>query len=436
MTITTTVFFGRHQELAKIETALRQNDKRRLTISGIGGQGKTHLATQAGKVLKRSGLVKKVYLVDYAAFYGIDALGFTVRRLASLLNKDLENVVAALQDVPTLLILDHLERIPPEPLHELLDAVKNWSEQEKCRVLLITSATDLAHPDYPTDEYLRLSGLTKEDALSTLEHLLKVEIESSRRDEFIYLFKQIDFHPLSIQILATALKEHNPVELGRLLATKIAETPDNPLWAALSVSLKDLTVEVEKTGFFYWLAKRRNQKTTEKQILTAEIQASLPILGVFQGGTFQPEILYLTQDLTEDKWIILRTALESMGLIQLKYLTDFKVPYIKFHPSFAPALWKRLSSEDQDKLSFLYQHRYAELIGYLYHEEGESTDHVRNLVRWNLPNLLHAVYGALEKQRKGANLFATNLDLFLVLFGLKRDSEALNKRINAGTLIS
>ncbi len=433
-----TIFCGRHQELAQIKKAFQPNNKRRLTISGIGGQGKTHLVTQAGKVLKRSSRFKKVYSIDYAAFYGIDALGFTIKKLANLLNKDLDTAVAALQKVPTLLILDHLERIPPQPLQELLDAVKKWSELGETRVLLTTSATDLAHPDYPKNEYLRLSGLTQEDALAIMEHFLNVKIEDSKKDEFIYLFKQVDFHPLSIQVLATALKEKelNPVELGRLLATKITETPDNPLWAALSVSLKDLTVEVEKTGFFYWLAKKRNQKTTETKILTPEIQANLPILGVFQGGTFQPEILYLTKKLTENKWMILRTALETMGLIELKYLPDFKVPYIKFHPSLAPALWRRLSSEDKDKLSFLYQHRYAELIGYLYHEDGENTEHVRNLVRWNLPNLLHAVYGALEKNRKGADLFATNLDLFLTLFGLKRDSEALKKLINAGTLIS
>ncbi len=428
-----TFFCGRFQELAKIETAFKLNNKRRFTISGIGGQGKTFLATKAGENLEKSGLFKRVCVIDYAAFYGVDSLGFTVRKLANLLDKFSKNAVAALQDVPTLLILDHLERIPPEPLYELLDAVKNWSELGETRVLLTTSATDLAHPDYPSNEYLLLSVFTQEDALSTMEHFLNVKIEDNRKDEFIYLFKQIYFHPLSIQILAVALKEHNPVELGRLLATKIVETPDNPLWAALSVSLTNLTVDIEKTGFFYWLAKKRNQKPTYKKTLDAETQASLPILGVFQGGTFQPEIIYLTP-LQEKQWVILRTALETMGLIELEYLPDFKVPYIKFHPSLAPALWKRLSSEDKDKLSFLYQHRYAELIGYLYTEEGESTDHVRNLVKWNLPNLLHAVYGALEKNRNGADLFATNIDLFLTLFVLKRDSEELKKRIKAGIL--
>jgi len=428
-----TFFCGRFKELAEIETAFKQNNKRRFTISGIGGQGKTHLITKAGENLEKSGLFKKVCLVDYAAFYGVDSLGFTIRKIAKLLDKYSKTAIAALQDVPTLLILDHLERIPPKPLQELLDAVKKWSELGETRVLLSTSATDLGHPDYPSDEYLRLSGFTQKDALSTTEHFLDVKIEDSRKDEFLYLFKQIDFHPLSIQVLAVALKQHNPVELGRLLATKIVETPDNPLWAALSVSLNNLSVDIEKTGFFYWLAKRRNQKPTYKQTLETEIQASLPILGVFQGGTFQPEIIYLTP-LLEKQWVILRSALETMGLIELQYLPDFKVPYIKFHPSLAPALWKRLSSEDKDKLSFLYQHRYAELVGYLYTEEGESTDHVRNLVRWNLPNLLHAVYGALEKNHIGADLFATNVDLFLTLFVLKRDSEELKKRIKAGTL--
>ena len=76
--------------------------------------------------------------------------------------------------------------------------------------------------------------------------------------------------------------------------TLIVETPDNSLWTALSVSLTNLTVDIEKTGFFYWLAKRRNKKITSPKTLDAEIQESLPILGVFQGGTFQPEIIYLT----------------------------------------------------------------------------------------------------------------------------------------------
>jgi hypothetical protein len=430
-----TVFFGRNKELAEIKTAFTQNNKRSFTISGIDGQGKTYLATKAGKDLEKLGLFKKVYLVDYAAFYGIDSLGFTIRKLANLLGKDLENAVDALQNVPTLLILDHLERVPAEPLQELLNAVKNWSEQGNCWVLLTTSNTDLVHPDYPNNEYLRLSGLTKEDAISAIEHLLNLELTDDKRAEFIELFKLVNFHPLSMRILAVALKEHNPIELKKLLATKMLETPDNILWAVLSVSLKNLTVDIQKTGLLYWLAKRQHWKTTQRKILTAEIQASLPILGVFQGGTFQPEIIYLTP-LQENQWVILRTALELMGLIELRYLQDFKVPYIKFHPSLAPALWRRLSSEDQDKLSFLYQHRYAELVGYLYHEEGESTDHVRNLVRWNLPNLFHAVYGALESNRKGADLFATNLDLFLTIFVLKRDSDELNKRIKAGTLIS
>ncbi|MEN8216346.1 MAG: hypothetical protein ABFS56_08205 [Pseudomonadota bacterium] len=65
----------------------------------------------------------------------------------------------------------------------------------------------------------------------------------------------------------------------------------------------------------------------------------------------------------------------------------------------------------------------------MFYEEGESTKQVHTLVRRDLPNLLHAVYGALDAERRGADKFANNIDLFLKTFGLQRDSAALNRRV-------
>jgi len=409
-------FFGRRQELGEIESAFARDGTRRLAICGIGGQGKTCLAIEAGRSLsRRKGM--KVCLVDYSAFFGVDAVGLAVRTLAELLDKDLENAAAArktLRDIPILLILDNLETIPPVPRQELLDVAKDWSEMGACRVLL-TAAADFEHPGY---QYLiQLSGLSEKDALGYARHLAP----RLEQDGLLNLFKQVDFHPLSIRVLVFALKFYRPAGLGKALEVWPAEKRENPLWAVLRGSLEGISLEVEKTGLL-------GIKTTKRLFLKAETLRSLPILGVFQGGAFEPDLLALTH-FNKKQWQVLRAALETTGLIQIEILPKFKVPYIKFHPSLAPALWTRLSSQEQAKLYSSYQLRYAQLAGYMFYEEGQNTVQVHNLVRRDLPNLLYAVYGALDAKKRGADKFAKNLDFFLKAFGLQRESAALNQLV-------
>jgi len=290
--------------------------------------------------------------------------------------------------------------------------------------VLLTAASDFEHPDY---QYLiQLSGLAEKDALNYAQHLAP----RLERDELLNLFKQVDFHPLSIRVLMFSLKFKHPAELGKAL--EVWEKRENPLWAVLRGALEGITLEIEKTGFLYWLSILLRAKTTKKLFLKTETLRSLPIFGVFQGGVFEPDLLTLTR-FKKKQWQVLRAALETTGLIQIEILPAFKVSYIKFHPSLAPTLWTRLSSKEQAKLYSSYQLRYAQLAGYMFYEEGQNTVQVHNLVRQDLPNLLHAVYGALDAKRGGADKFANNIDIFLKAFGLQRDSAALNQRVkNAG----
>ncbi|MEN8219616.1 MAG: hypothetical protein ABFS56_25345, partial [Pseudomonadota bacterium] len=415
-------FFGRRQELEQIEKAFTQGKTRRFTICGIGGQGKTSLAIEAGQRLSRKKTFKKICLIDYASFCGMDAVGLALRTLAELLDKDLKNAAAAtkvLRDIPILLILDNLETIPPAPLQELLEVAKDWSETGACR-LLLTTRTDFEHPDY--NSLIQLSGLAEKEALAYIQHLLKLpQLPQDERSELLSLLKQVAYHPLSINVLAIPLKVQRPAELEK----RLKAWQENSMWAVLRASLEGLTLEIDKTS---WLARLFKRKTTKILSLKTETLRSLPILGVFQGGAFEPDLLTLTQ-FHKKQWQVLRTALETAGLIQVEILPTFKVPYIKFHPSLAPILWTRLSSQEQAKLYSSYQLRYAQLAGYMFYEEGESMEQVHSLVRQDLPNLLHAVYGALDAGRRGADKFANNIDLFLKAFGLQRDSAALNQRV-------
>ncbi|HEC84913.1 MAG TPA: CHAT domain-containing protein, partial [Thioploca sp.] len=156
-------FWGRTPELWQIECAFVQDGTRRFTISGFGGQGKTYLAIEAGQWLYRTGLFAKVCFVDYASFQGVDAVGWAVSTLATVLDKslvDAQAATAALALQPTLLILDNVEAITAKSLSELLTKAKEWSEIGQCRVLLTTRSPDFHHPDYPTEGSLIHQSLT------------------------------------------------------------------------------------------------------------------------------------------------------------------------------------------------------------------------------------------------------------------------------------
>ncbi len=416
-----TDFFGRSQELWAIEKALLQDGARNLSISGIGGQGKTYLAIEAGRWLYRTGLFQKICFVDYATFFGVDAVGLALKTLAKVLDKDLKNVAAAnaaLHDTPTLLILDNIEIIPPTPLQELLEVAKQWSEIGTCRVLLTSRAVE--HNNL-IQQSLPLSGLAEEDALAYFKRLLNLHpAQQVERNDLLKLFKQVAFLSLSISVLAIRLKTHRPTELE----TSLAQIPTNqkPLWAALMVSLEHFTLEIEQPGF---LAKILPPK---KIRLNTETLHLLPLLGIFQKGAFEPDLLALTK-FQNKQWQALRSALETAGLIQLELLPKFKVPYIKFHPCLAPMLWTYLSPKHQNQIFSNYQLRYAQLAGYMFYEEGENMETVHALVWQDLPNLFHAVHGALDAGKLGADKFAKNIDFFLKMFGLKRDSVALDQRV-------
>jgi len=407
-------FWGRTFELWQIECAFVQDGTRRFTISGFGGQGKTYLAIEAGLWLQRTGLFANVCFVDYAAFQGVDAVGWAVSTLATVLDKSLVDVqaaTAALAQQPTLLILDNLEDITTESLSELLTVAKKWSEIGECRVLLTTRSPDFHHPDYPTKgihQSLALDGLTEYDALAYFQRLLKLppvqEVELPKREVVLALFQQVNYHPLSIGLVVEQLKVREITELGNRLEKFLAETPDNPLLASLNLSLDRLDEEARRL---------------------------LPKLGVFQGGALLYNLSAITE-FSESQGQYLLSTLISVGLIQAEYLGEDlggNIIYFKFHPTLAPTLWVRLTTEEQAQLQASHRQRYYEMSGYLYFEDIKNPHETRVIIQRELPNLMFAVHGALDAKETYAVEFVRNVNLFLNVFGLNHDSKVLSQRI-------
>jgi tetratricopeptide (TPR) repeat protein len=404
-------FYGRRRELWEIERWF-VGGTRRVVVNGFGGEGKTYLAQEAGRWLQRAGMFKRVCFVGYAAFQGSDPVGLAVSTLGTTLGESLLDAgaaKAALAKTPTLVILDNLEALATEPLKELLDAAVGWSEAGTSRVLITTRSDDLRHPGFPTKEsnlcrYLRLQGLGEDDALDWFQALMRLppepQVPLPQRDALRNLFAKVGFHPLSVGMLARALKVRRIAELGERLEALLATEKGNPLLASLNLSLERLDLQ---------------------------IGLHLPRLGVFHGGAFEDDLTAIC-DLEDAQWQPLRRGLDQAGLVQAESIPGYAPPFLRFHPTLAPAMWVRLNAEQQVRLTARYQERYYQVSRFLYQQDTKAVAAERAIARRDLPNLLAAVQGALDAGAPWAVEFANGVSKFLGDFGLGRDRAALSKR--------
>ncbi len=420
-------FFGRRRELWAIERAFTPNstepqkETRRMTIAGFGGQGKTALAAEAGRWLVRSSLFEIAVFVDYAAFQGIDPIGLAVSTIAhdlavNLIDADAATV--ALGQRKTLLILDNLEDLRSEVQQALLTAAVAWSEAGQSRVLITTRQNDLNHPNYAVSGYrhrlIALQGLgtvaAPDDAVDYFQELMKVPPQPAKlpvRKALIELFEKVDFHPLSIGLVAEQLRTRGIVDVIQALDRLLGEIPaglskDRSLIASLNLSLERLD---------------------------AGARSLVGRLGVFEGGAFEDDLLAITE-FAPEQWQPLRRQLESAGLVRSESLEAVGVgmPFLKFHPTLARVLRMSLAAGALAELQQRHRERYYALSGSLYHEDQKNPYAARAIVQRELPNLLVAVRGALATEGGWAVEFVRNVNLFLMIFGMNADWADLTER--------
>jgi tetratricopeptide (TPR) repeat protein len=414
-------FFGRSRELWQIERAFVQGT-RRMTIAGFGGQGKTYLAVEAGRWLSQTGMFDTVCFVDYAAFQGVDAVSTAVSEIGCVLEQsfiDAAAVTKALSGRRTLIILDNLESLTAETLQELLTEANKWSQVGATRLLLTTRDGGLSHADYPAanslqHQLLPLSGLGNEDrpedALRYFQGLMKLppvpKWDLPERAALIELFKLVDFHPLSIKLVAYQLKERRVGDLARSLEQLLAAEPQADKQRCLIASLN-----------------------LSLQRLDKDLLELLPRLGVFQGGALEFMIFNVLQFELE-QWQRLILALERTGLIQIEIIENIASPFFRFHPTLAPVLWSRLSVAEQLDLRQRHQQHYYGLVSTLYNADTQNPHEARSIARRELSNLLWAVQGALEDRSKNAIEFVDRVSKFLYFFGLERDRVFLTEQLD------
>jgi len=436
-------FHGRARELLQLERLFRHHPV--VVLHGYGGQGKTALAAEAARWLHRTGRFPRgAAFVPFERGGGADLALSWVRQ--ALLGDDFatpEQVAGALRERPGLIILDNFESILPRgdlpldaaDLADLLDVAWQWVGGKDRNIapggprLLVTSRdTGLGDPRYAPSRrcaHLELGGLATHEALELARAVLAdrgINHAAVPREPLLRLMDFLGGHPLSLYLVLPHLQRH---------------TPD------------DLIAEFDELlpGFTDGAAKERNESLTVSldfslRRLGKKTREALPALAVFAGLAMEDDLLEVTQ-MAPALWATARSELVGAGLATLEELPGIQYPYVHFHPTLLPYLRAQLPAGRRAELDDRYRERYRALARYLYHEDDKNPHAARALAIRDLPNLRRGLdlalayaaalppddenaYAALE----AAADFAECVAMFLNVFGLRRERERLQVRVD------
>jgi predicted ATPase/DNA-binding winged helix-turn-helix (wHTH) protein len=271
-----TSFVGREAELAALARLLRE--ARLVTLTGVGGVGKTRLALEAGRQALGE-LAAEVRFVDLSPVGDPSAVTRTVAAAFGLADEHdtpLEDVLAAqLRDEELLLLLDNcehvrdacaalatvlLERCP------LLQILATSREQ-----LPIAGAVDFAVPPLAlppldaSDEELRAAESVRLLLTRAREARLELD-EDAALASAVAICNELDGLPLAIELAAARTKVLTLEEIAERLADRFR----------FLVSWRRLTAARHRT--------LREAMDWSYELLTADEQQLLACLAVFAGG--------------------------------------------------------------------------------------------------------------------------------------------------------
>lgn len=494
-----TAFYGRQEELWKIErvfSATGIQTCRRFSITGFGGQGKTALAREAGRWLQRNGMFDRVVFVSFAQYQGGNAVEQAVATIGTALGQSLidgEAVRDVFVATPTLMILDNLESLSDQGRMELLDVAVSWSEAGRSRVLLTSRQPDFQHASYPIrgnygHQHLVLNGLGQRDAIDYYLALSALPGESAQvpvptRDQLVNLLGKLNFHPLSIAILAQQLKSRDAIDLldglDRLLEDPDlidASSEDTPIGLAASIelSIQQLSLDQQKnierlcifeSGAFeddllaisdFAGSTTLNPDEVLKRIRFLESDCDDPHL-ILRASNPDPIFAEQTVDFTDQQiedlrsrcfrnseadrlrnelrkksdWDVLLQLLVRSGLASTERVSDVPVKYIKFHPTLPILLRRKIADhEDFQQLQERHAKRYLQDIGYRYVSDDHSPENSRKIVSLGLPNMIKAAEYFISHQKKECVGMVDKLSRFLVAFGRHKTAIEFSEKIN------
>jgi tetratricopeptide (TPR) repeat protein len=353
-------FHGRARELQALERAFRID--RAILLHAMGGMGKTTLAREAGDWLTQTGLFP-----DGACFLSFEQ-PVTAERIAQVLGsylqghgfealsqaEQLERACQLFQEQDVLMVWDNFESLhetfdnavrgsravqdnagapsdvapavasgyTAEEHARIIQLFRDWTEDPAGRGrLLITCRPREA--GLPGVRRMELAGLARPDSLYLLAQVLRkhdTSLDDQRfdKDNLKALLDMLGDHPLSIELVGPHLKQLTPEQIV----------------ADFRELLDQFTGDTETERNRSLLASLRFSTSR----LSAQAQAALPWLGLFQDGVFEQILLDVSQ-MDPAAWDGVRAELEATALVRVE--TDVEIndrPYLRFHPTLPYAV--------------------------------------------------------------------------------------------------
>lgn len=240
-----TSLIGREADLESLGSLLRQGDTRLVTVTGVGGSGKTRFAVEAGWQAAR-GFLGGVFFTPLASAQDLDAaraalaktFGLSLGRERSIAQALLQHLGSNIR-VPTLLLLDNLEHLEGAGalVSELLDA---------CPSIKVLAASRSALRIYGEREFSLLPlEAPREDDLQSVEALRQnpavqlflerakavnrtVELDEQNAKPISEICRRLDGLPLAIELAAAHSRTLPPTVLRARLKTPLDLLGEGP----------------------------------------------------------------------------------------------------------------------------------------------------------------------------------------------------------------
>lgn len=227
---TWTRFFGREDEIESL-VQLLQGDSRFVTLSGMGGTGKTRLVLE---VIRRIAPARKgpVYFVSLASLTDAELLFSTIRDALRLpVSPDLpplQQIVTLLKNQPTLLVLDNFEQLVESGasrLQELRSALPEATFIVTSRLLLnLPGECEWPVAPLPTPslqanlEECPSSALFLDRARAARSDL---ELTPENAECIAQLCRRLDGIPLALELAAARIRVLSPAQVLERLEKQI-----------------------------------------------------------------------------------------------------------------------------------------------------------------------------------------------------------------------